>query len=382
MELRRLFLRIMLWSLAFAAGAGVLAVLVGRGWLIARVIWTGVVMSVASGLMVPVSGWVDREKTRPAGLVGMAGVLVEFMLALALIWDAPRLLIGARYEESLIFTLITFALALPIAVAFLRLRSSPRAALAWLPGTLLTITAFGIAMIGAWGQQPRHISSNCWATSAALAATGALAVLCLISLPPGRWRDWRWLGILGSAVACALWIGEIWIGSGSDLGKIAFCLSLSVAAVLAHANLMLLCPLKAGQTWLRTGTVIALALTAAWLDSIVINDEILGGATDSEFLARGAGATGIVAACGTLALLVLARLNRSVDYEDSSELPVAMTVVCPRCRRRQTIPIGAATCAACNLRIHTRIEEPRCPNCDYLLYGLTSDRCPECGEAI
>jgi ssDNA-binding Zn-finger/Zn-ribbon topoisomerase 1 len=83
-----------------------------------------------------------------------------------------------------------------------------------------------------------------------------------------------------------------------------------------------------------------------------------------------------------MALLVLTRLNRRVDFEPASPELSEMTVVCPRCRRKQAVPIGNSACEACGLRISIRIEDPRCPQCEYLLYGLTSDRCPECGTLI
>ncbi len=383
MELKKLFLRIMLWSLAAAATGGVLAVLFGGGDLILRVIGTGIVLAVASGLMLPVSGMVDREQTRTAGLVGMGAVIVEFLLALVVIWDVLPLLVGRRYEEPLGLTLVHFGLAAVIAIFFLRFRHSRQAARAWCPGVVLTGAAFCIVMIAVWTQEPWEVRENWWGTAGALAVTGAMAVACLVTLPPADWRNWRWGGVLASIVACMLWIAEVWIGSGSDMGLVIFCGSLSLAAILAYTNLALLCPLKEGQSWLRNGTIVAFAIAAVLIDLHVISHDIFGSVLlDESLLARGAGAASIVSACGTLALLVLARLNRNIDYESFSTAPVKITVICPRCCKKQTIPLGQAACPSCELRIHTRIEEPRCPSCGYLLYGLKSDRCPECGTHV
>jgi hypothetical protein len=59
-----------------------------------------------------------------------------------------------------------------------------------------------------------------------------------------------------------------------------------------------------------------------------------------------------------------------------------ITIICPGCDAKQTLPVGASSCSRCGLVIHTRIEEPRCAQCDYLLYMLKSDNCPECGTPV
>ncbi len=80
--------------------------------------------------------------------------------------------------------------------------------------------------------------------------------------------------------------------------------------------------------------------------------------------------------------LFLCRMHRKVELAaDVPELR-EITVICPRCRRKERIGLGDSACPSCGLRISIRIEEPSCPECGYLLYGLTSERCPECGTAI
>jgi hypothetical protein len=72
-------------------------------------------------------------------------------------------------------------------------------------------------------------------------------------------------------------------------------------------------------------------------------------------LGRLAGAAAIMAGCGTLALLVLARVNRRVEMPEFSWADVRqVTLVCPRCRQEQTITIESGTCAACGLGIAVR----------------------------
>ena len=95
MPLRTVLLRLMLWSLGLAAAAGVLAVLFRGGNLVWRLVGTGVTTAVACGLMIPASLLVDRNDRRWAGLLGMAAVIVEFLMALAVIWDVTGALFAA-----------------------------------------------------------------------------------------------------------------------------------------------------------------------------------------------------------------------------------------------------------------------------------------------
>ena len=77
MALRTTLLRVMLWSLAIAAVTGVVAVLTQSGAVAWRVVGSGLTTAVASGLMLAASRLVDREKSRSAGLLGMAKVSVK-----------------------------------------------------------------------------------------------------------------------------------------------------------------------------------------------------------------------------------------------------------------------------------------------------------------
>jgi len=131
----------------------------------------------------------------------------------------------------------------------------------------------------------------------------------------------------------------------------------SCAVVIAHASLAALVPLKPGQTWLRLGTVAAVAAAAVFLDSEVIFEPGYG----ISMLGRMAGAAAILASCGSLALIIFARLNRTVDYVSAGVTIAEIThvsMICPRCQKRLTAPIGTAECGGCGLRITTTIEQP------------------------
>lgn len=77
-----------------------------------------------------------------------------------------------------------------------------------------------------------------------------------------------------------------------------------------------------------------------------------------------------------------AGINRKVDRERLSRELTEMVVICPRCRKRQSIRPGDSACMVSGLCIWIRIEQPRCARYDYLLYGLISDGCLKRGTVI
>lgn len=386
MPLRTILLRVMLWSLGIAAVTGVLSVLTQSGAVAWRVVGTAITTAVASALMLPVSALVDRNKTRPAGIVGMGAVTVEFLSALFLIWEIPQALWGVRWEEELAGTMSIVCGAAICLMIFLQLQNTAAMKVASRVGMIATAVTFGAWLLFAWGVcvrsvhlQRAYCEEDWGQTGAATAVSGILVVLCLIAFGTATRRPWRWPGIVASGVACAMWLVNIWLGTGSDLGTVIFTVLLSLAAVTAHANVCLMCTLPPHQRWVRVGTIAAATCTATLICLIVIDDILYWPGFSSNVLHRFAAASGIVTGCGTMALAVLARLNRKVDYEPLSPELTQITVVCPRCAKKQSVSLGDSVCAGCKLRISIRIEEPRCPQCGYLLYGLTSDRCPECG---
>ena len=153
-----------------------------------------------------------------------------------------------------------------------------------------------------------------------LAVFTILSVLCLVGAGTDR-RHWRWLGV--------------------------------VVAVVGHANVMAWCALKPTQRWLFWGTIGARIATGVFVD--------LGSITrpwQEEMLGQLAGASAIIGGCGTLSLLVLARIKqRSVPVATTAADLREITLACPRCRTKQTIMIGLAKCKTCELIIEVQVRE-------------------------
>lgn len=380
---RRLILRVMLWSLGLAAAAGVLAVLAWTGTLAWRVVGTGIATAVACALMLPASALVDRESSRPAGLLGMAGTILEFLLVVVVIWELPWHLFGVRHEERQLATIVLLGIAVLVLMALLMLRNRPVGAIAARTGIVVALATMAAYLLGIWWPHDWASSDEQWMESGtAILLFGGLASLALAGLGTGDRRHWRWLGVATAVAACYMWVDHAWTGRSSDIGFVIFCTCACIASVVGHAMFCALNELKPEQVWVRTVTVATAVLTAALIDVLVIDERLYSIVDSTDFIERITAAGGIVTGCGTLAILVLARLNRRPDLESVSTDARDMTVVCPRCNKKQSINLGASACAACGLRISIRVEDPRCLNCDYLLYGLASDRCPECGTSL
>jgi MFS family permease len=358
MPLPKLLLRAMLWSLGLAAAAGVLAALSGGGDTVWRVVGTGFVTAFACGLMMPFSAMLDQRKTRAAGLSGIAVVLLEFILALALIWQVARRLFGLHWEEQLALTMLFFGLAAVLLALSLRLADTPHAKLAAKVGIGATAVTFGMFLIAIWGPERLIEDEKWWESGSAVFTIGLLVLVSLVGAGTAPHRPWRWLALPAGVMAFALWMSHVWLGTHTALGTVVFSTLVSVAAVVGHANLFFLLTLTAGQAWLRKGTVAATMSTATLIDLVIAKQEYVSIGWDADLLERLSAAAGVVAACGSMALLVLARINRGVDRESSAAELRVINVKCPRCRKRQSIDIGDSSCHACGLRISTRVEEP------------------------
>jgi hypothetical protein len=357
MPMRKVLLRAMLWSLGLAAAAGVLAVLSGGDEIVWRVVGTGFVTALACGSLLPFSPMFDQEKTRAVGLSGLAAVVVEFLLALALIWEVPQLLFGLQWEEELALTMLFFALAAVLLALARLLANRPHSRLAGSLGVGATAVTFGAFMIAIWFPE-RLIEEEKWFESGSAVFTiGLLVLLSLVAAGAEPRRPWRWLSPLAGLIAFALWMSNVWLGTESAFGAVMFSVLVSVAAVVGHANLCFLVKLPSDRGWLRGGTIAAAMLTAAFIDLVILNQEYVTIAWDGELLGRLSAAAAIAAGCGSMALLVLARIGRGVTRETPATELSEMSVICPRCRKKQSIDIGESSCSKCGLRISIRVEE-------------------------
>ena len=238
-------------------------------------------------------------------------------------------------------------------IGFSRVMKQPEAAVLARVGLCASAAVFILCMIGAWGGRFAGFREERWATAGlSLAAFAGLSVLCLLGAGTDQ-RHWRWLGVV--AAGMAFLISAYAIVFDLHQTSASFVCVVSVAAVVAHSNVMAWCPLKPGQRWLLWGTIGAGIITGAFVDLASITSP-----WQAEMLGRLAGAAAIIGGCGTLALLVLARIHRRIEPTAATLAELReITLVCPRCRATQTIVIGLGKCEACGLIIEVRLKEPK-----------------------
>ncbi len=214
----------------------------------------------------------------------------------------------------------------------------------------------------------------------AIATTGVLLGYYIIGIPAADLRErQQWpasgrVGLYAVGIAAGLLLACVWGDAGFDL-KFAKITGIAavIAGTLAHTCLLLRIPGGLTLAW-----VFRLALASAWAVAAFAVVAIIWEPRAEAFY-RVFGACGVIDACATLALLILAKIRQVARTQELVTAPPRLELRCPRCRAEQQLEAGNTACTSCGLKIRIRIEEPRCAKCDYRLWNLPERRCPECG---
>ena len=344
---RKVLLRVVFWALGLAACFGAAGVIFAGHDTLWRIVGTCGATAAGAFLLLGASRQLDQEKTWVPNVMAVALIVIEYLSTLGLIWN----LFGKAEEPAGLTMFFLAATAVP-AIALSAVLKRAEGALSARVGICASAVVFLVLMIGTWGGWLGAVRGERWQSLGwSLALFAMLAVLCLVGSGMDR-RHWRWLGVAAAATAFSISAYAILL----DLQKTSafFVCVVSVAAVVAHANAMVLCLLKPAQRWLLWGTIGAAIATGGFVDWARIT-----GPWQEEMLGRLAGATAIIAGCGTLALLILARINQpSVPVAGSVADLREIRLRCPRCRAKQTVAIGSGKCGACGLVIQVRVQEP------------------------
>ncbi len=347
LQFRRVCLRIMLWLLGAAAVFGVLSVLTASYDVVGRIAGTAALTAFAAGLLWPFSILMDRDAHRNVGMFGAASVIAIYLLVTPSIWN-----LGQREEEAALAGLVV-GLMMPFGLGVMMLINTRVARVAGLVGMALYVCVLTSFLIALWYPDRWYQNEEWWGTGFAFAGFGAIAIANLIGAATDDHRNWRWAGVLAAMMACGLCLWGVW--SFELVDEKVIVVITSVAIAIAHANLTMLVLLRAGQVWLRIATICVVAVTAFSLDVDLLFS--LSRGRDISIFARIALASGILSSCGTLALVILACLNRAAGHRMVDGKLTSISLSCPRCGKRQTIPLDDATCSRCELRIQVHVEE-------------------------
>ncbi|MBX3406641.1 MAG: zinc ribbon domain-containing protein [Phycisphaeraceae bacterium] len=386
---RKRLLHVLLWCLAASAASGVLTVLIPQRDILWRVTAMGFIGALAIGLMFPLSLLVDRERFRVAGLFGIVACIVAFLLSTGLVWAG---LGGWRLEERFGLSLVLVIFMSPAVVALLALRAVDVGRAAGLAGLICAAVATVLFLLQIWGNGWVAVP-NWWklaATAGSICWCGAVLTFSLIGVGQDT-RHWRWAGVVAAIIGLIMWQWGLWYRPAFDPRWLVTVMAIGGAA--AFANVLVRARVGSGQRLVVYGTIAAACAVAIFVILDVHVQE--GGYEDLLGFRRFTAGASIVTISGTLAVIVLALLNRramrKVAYaartvRNSDGAPGALltsiALCCPRCRKEQTLPLGEAACIECRLIIHTRVEVPSCPQCGYDVSMLKADKCPECGAGI
>lgn len=351
MNYRKLLLRIVFWALGLAAGFGAAGVIFAGHDTLWRIVGTCAATAVGALLLLWAAQFLEAEASWFSGFLAVSLIVIEYLTILGLIWA-----FFGRAEERVAITAVCLAGTGISAVGFARVITQPPAVVLARFGLVASAAVFVLFMVGTWDRVQGQFLDVTWRwhqVAFSLAGFSILAVISLVGAGTDR-RHWRWLAVVAAAAGFAISAYAI-LKNVRETSALFICI-VSLAAVVAHANALLCCPIKPGQRWLLWATIGAAITTGALVD--------LGAITkpwQEEFLGRMAGASAIITGCGTLAVLVLARLQRRSGPEAAatrSQPPAPeIVLVCPRCGRKQRLPMGVAKCACCGLGIEVRVHK-------------------------
>lgn len=243
---------------------------------------------------------------------------------------------------------------------------------------LLILTA-GLTIV-ALQQRRGYTWANLAGTSGALAGH----VLFLMAyLHVWRQRRVRWLMAVGmalSAVSMLAWLYVIW-NRWAQRSPDWEWVPLTIVWHFALAIIGLLAIIKPNSSWVSAAKVVS-SLTIAALVAMISATVLFWPRVDirPEVIM-----TGAIAAIVSTLLVPL--LNRSMQRDpERNSGPMLRSnarcvIECPRCALRQSVAPGESRCIGCRLKITVEFEEPSC-ECGYPLFGLTGEKCPECGREI
>ncbi len=230
------------------------------------------------------------------------------------------------------------------------------------------------------------IEGEVWGSLGSILLFCLPAMACAALAERGHWRRLMQINIVLCLVSLAWYLLVVWFNNlfwtWFDEEWIFKPMLIQVwwTLGLMWMGLISVRPLRKGwPRWVQLGSLAAgfLLICACSFATLYIDYYF-----DEELLMKIVGTLGILTALGTVIVPILVRVEGLDKVSGTESTPLALQITCPRCLTQQTVPSGHSRCQQCKLKFHIEIEEPRCPQCGYLLHMLEHPVCPECGAKL
>ena len=229
--------------------------------------------------------------------------------------------------------------------------------------------------------------------TSAIVAVGCMATfVCALVADHGRFARWMRSATIVGWLSVLVWLFMVWVEAalGSNGMEITSRIAgaLSLYAVWSIFSAVTLAPRGGGtMTAIVRWSVCGLATWWSALGEFAIVEpaiaEMVVNTIGEQWFFRIIAASAVVIGAGTLAQPVLIRIAGTTPNESAIRGRRAKVALgCPRCGAPCELETNTdAKCSACHLSIRVEVDEPRCA-CGYLLFGLETASCPECGAAV
>jgi hypothetical protein len=340
---------------------------------------TALITAVFSGLVMTVGRRSESQRARRTSVFLLFLMLFQYILFLLLIWTLCKAENQPPYLDEWSMAEVTFSFlgAAILAGALFQIAQTREGRQAGLVGLPLCAAAWILISLGEF-LPPKLRGSFPWTEAAGEVWLLAIVLAaCLGGLGTDR-RHWRWLGVAAALLAAGVGIHAVW---KHYYDAVSFSLNTlrMIAVVIAQANLLFLARLSGWQKWVRWVTVAATLVTSI---VCVLNNWTIPDRTFITIWDRILIPACVCAACGSVAAAILARTNPKAPPADPSIKSAQMEITCPGCGTAQIVPLGESACAGCGIHFSIAARTPICPECDYMLRDIHSERCPECGKHI
>jgi hypothetical protein len=385
MRLRR-FILVAIFVVLGICGVGGLFAVYAPYEIIAGIVGGTFAIAVTLGLVFPLTLLIERPKYRAAGVAAVAVLLLALLfLELAILF---AYIASWQYEQVLSeCMLLTVLMGTPVVGALL-LHQFRWARVSARTFTVVSAVALVVTAVGdldsAFSSPFRgwYGSSNLQETGLILYVLGVGVSLLLVNVGCGDRRWFRIPAIIAAGVGFLMFIGSDWSHRFGYYFDTRIPEQISIALILplfffAHVNLILMAGTNGALRWLRIAAVttsavlLSLYMVTIFTDSFYYVGDILL-------------AVAVVVFCESLGIVGVALLHRRTRQREVASIAslTHVDLTCPYCRRKATFPLGYSRCGGCGLQFSIQAIEPRCHECGYLLYGISSNHCPECGVAI